>query len=128
MSAKKTNIEFLDEFALKQPIIFKTLKILEEYSGSRVPIKVKDEYGVCLITPNDLLRGTLPTIQSAINKTEYCIKRFKEIIGDARYICDLEVKLKNQYKDYKYIPKNPFQGMYECFSELPNLQIPRELL
>lgn len=37
---------------------------------------------------------------------------------DARFVYDLENKLKAQHKDYKYRPKLKFGGMYECFSKI----------
>lgn len=42
---------------------------------------------------------------------------------DARIIFNLEAQLKREYKNLKYIPKIPFGGMQECFSELPIQQI-----
>lgn len=47
----------------------------------------------------------------------YNYETIKIIISeDAKYICELEQKLKNKNKKFKYIPKNTFNGMYECFS------------
>lgn len=35
--------------------------------------------------------------------------------SDAKYIYELERRFKSLYKNKKYIPKNKFGGMYECF-------------
>lgn len=39
-------------------------------------------------------------------------------VGDAREISELERKLQKDNKDYKYMPKIKFKGMFECFSEV----------
>ena len=36
--------------------------------------------------------------------------------ANAEYIFNLERKLKNKLKEYKYIPQKKFNGMYECFN------------
>lgn len=36
--------------------------------------------------------------------------------NNAKYIFNLERELKNKLKNYNYIPKKKFNGMYECFS------------
>lgn len=36
----------------------------------------------------------------------------------AREACELEQELKNKHKEFKYIPKIKFGGMYECFHSL----------
>lgn len=48
----------------------------------------------------------------------YNYKILHEIIGTAEDICNLELKLKNLHKDFKYIPKIKFNGMYECFNKI----------
>ena len=37
---------------------------------------------------------------------------------DPKYICELEIKLKQQHKMFKYKPYKKFNGSYECFSKL----------
>ena len=47
----------------------------------------------------------------------YAYSVIKEIVGDAAYIYDLETKLHNLNKEYKYIPLIPFDGhLTECFN------------
>jgi hypothetical protein len=48
----------------------------------------------------------------------YKYKVVKIIIGDSLYISKLELELKKLNKEYQYLPKIKFKGMYECFSEL----------
>ncbi len=48
----------------------------------------------------------------------YNWKVIKEVIGSGRKICKLEKKLKDNNKDFSYLPKIHFGGKYECFSEL----------
>lgn len=54
------------------------------------------------------------------NKIEmpYNYKVIKEIKGLAREISELENKLKNINKLYKYIPKIIFEGKHECYKKL----------
>jgi len=56
--------------------------IVGEYNTAKTPIDVLTKYGVCSVTPDLLYRGGMPTIKSAINKTEYIVNRFKEVHGD----------------------------------------------
>lgn len=39
-------------------------------------------------------------------------------LEDGRRICELEQEYQNKNKEYSYIPKKHFDGMYECFSKL----------
>lgn len=48
----------------------------------------------------------------------YNYKVLNEYIGTAREISILENELKNKHKEYSYIPKNEFNGMYECFNKI----------
>lgn len=52
------------------------------------------------------------------NKMPYTYTIIKEILGEALIICELEWVLKNCNRYNKYLPKNSFHGMYECFKEL----------
>jgi hypothetical protein len=45
-------------------------------------IKIRDNYGECIVLKHCLLKGTLPTIMTAINKTEYFINKAREVHGD----------------------------------------------
>lgn len=48
----------------------------------------------------------------------YQYKVIKFIEGDARYISELELELKNSNKENSYLPKKQFNGRYECFSNV----------
>lgn len=57
------------------------------------------------------------------NKKElsYKYEMLKEFIGEAKEISELEQKLKNQNKEYLYLPKIHFEGKSECFYNLEKL-------
>lgn len=57
-------------------------KVVGEYTRSSKHIAVETAFGVCLCTPNHLTKGKLPTIRSAVDKTEYAINEFKSIYSD----------------------------------------------
>lgn len=46
-------------------------EVVGNYEHSYTPIKVKDKYGYCLVTPIHLMRNKGTSIRSAINKTDY---------------------------------------------------------
>jgi hypothetical protein len=73
---KDTHIDFLRKLGDTH------LTFLSEYERSDLKMLVKNKYGELLITPNHLLSGKKPDIKSAINKTEYCINKFKEVHKD----------------------------------------------
>ena len=67
---------------------------------------------------------TYNKIKTRTKGIPYKIKILHEITHkDSRVIFDLENKLKREYRNFKYIPKLDFGGMYECFSDLPIQQI-----
>lgn len=57
-------------------------ELVSDYVNSRTPILVKNKYGVCSVSPNNLRKNTPPSIQTAVNKNEYCKNQFKEVHGD----------------------------------------------
>lgn len=60
----------------KHPEIFKILIFKSEYINSSSKIVFGTMYGDIKVKPNNLLSGFMPTIESAIDKTEY----FKSIL------------------------------------------------
>jgi nuclear transport factor 2 (NTF2) superfamily protein len=66
--------------------------------------------GRTFLTINNRFRYRIP----------YKFKAIKVFMGDAKYIFDLENKLKSKNKDNKYIPLLKFNGMYECFTKIIN--------
>ena len=75
----------------------------------KVTVLVSTPYGDCKPSRSDLLRGNGPSIKSAINKTEYCIKQFKEKHGD-KYDYSL-VEYVSQKSKVKIIC--PLHGIFE---------------
>lgn len=57
-------------------------ELVSDYVNSRTPVLVKDKYGVCSVSPNNLYKNTPPSIQTAVDKNEYCKNQFKEVHGD----------------------------------------------
>lgn len=60
----------------------KDFNIVTSYINRRNKIIVEDKYGMYLMSPSSLIKGILPTIFSAANKTKHIISRFKEIHDD----------------------------------------------
>lgn len=52
------------------------------YTGGRNKLLIKDKYGECLVNPNNLLKGSKPSIQTSIDKTKYFIEKAKLVHGD----------------------------------------------
>lgn len=82
---RKSTVDFIQEIEIKFPN--KTYEIIGNYENNTTKILVKDKYGECLITPKILLKGFNPSVNSAVNSTEYCINKFKEVHGD-KYLYD----------------------------------------
>lgn len=65
MSSIKTHDKFLEEMKIKHP----NLKILGQYINSHTKILIEDICGIqYLFRPNDLLKGSKPSIKSAVDK------------------------------------------------------------
>jgi len=58
---------------------------------------------------------------SSNKEMPYKYKILKIFKGLSEEIYDLEKELKNKNKEYKYIPTKKFNGMYECFSQLKQI-------
>lgn len=57
-------------------------QLIGEFVNCRTKIEVLTPYGICDSNPYALLAGNVPTIQTAVNKTDYFINRAIEIHGD----------------------------------------------
>lgn len=66
---------FINQLFEKQPNIV----VVSDYKGALMQIIVKDRYGFCESTPNRLLSGQIPCIETAIDKTDYFINQSKSI-------------------------------------------------
>lgn len=51
----------------------------------------------------------------------YKYEILKEIIGDPQEIVNLELKLKKEHKELKYISELKFDGRYECYKQINNI-------
>jgi hypothetical protein len=74
--------DFKLKLSINQPELFEKVEILGEYINTYTRVLVKTNYGLCEALPQNLLKGFIPTIQSAINPTEYFINQAKEIHGN----------------------------------------------
>lgn len=73
------------------PLYEKDYQVIGKFTRSSTPILIRGEHGDCLVKPDTLLRGALPHIKSAVNKSEYFISVFNKL-HDNRYT----------YPDYAY--------------------------
>ena len=51
------------------------LIVVSDYKGALKKIQIQTEYGICSCLPNNLLRGQIPSIETAIDKNEYFINK-----------------------------------------------------
>lgn len=68
---------------------------------------------------------TFRTIDARFNPsslmTNYTYSVIYSVVGTAEAISVLEYELHKSHKEYKYIPNNNFDGMYECFSNIKGI-------
>lgn len=67
---------------LKSKDFYKGYCIVGEYFNNNTPIQVQTKYGICKVSPMNLLQGNIPTIRSAVDKTSYFSNMAKEIHGE----------------------------------------------
>lgn len=116
----KENLRDKNKFYRKGKFI-----LLDEYIGNKKHIRVKTKYGICKVTPLDLLRDRLPTVKSAENKflfyenflkdrnENFKIGRFKliEYVGSKKTDkCIIE----DEFGKYFYTTSNVIK-ITECF-------------
>ncbi len=77
---KRTHEEFLAELKLRQPELFNSIKIIGKYKRADEHIIVENEFGLCSMFADSLLRGNKITIVAAIDKNSYALKEIKQII------------------------------------------------
>lgn len=116
LTTKKTHEEFLKNFQEKQPDLFNSINVVEEYKGSSKHLLVETKYGKCFVKATHLLNGTTPTIMSAINKTEYFKNQLK--ITQAKLFDNIEI-LENYISSNKHILVKTKYG--NCLSTPENL-------
>lgn len=105
MPKKLNHEEYIENLKNNRHKIFESIDILSKYESMSNHLLIKDKYGICKIRPQNLLMGDTPTIQSAVNKTEYFLNMVKEfnpnILNDVDYFIeyksmkqDIEIKSK----------------------------------
>ncbi len=67
----KSMDEFLNELKIKNKTAFESLEFIEEYKNSNAAILAKDKFGLINVFPSTVLNGGMPTIQCAVDKTNY---------------------------------------------------------
>lgn len=109
------HLEFIEKVKLKNPY-FDTFEILSEYEQIKSKILCKNKYGLCKITPENLLKGANLTLHSAVDKTEYWINMAKEL-----YLNRYDYSLVN-YIDWK-TPIKIICKEHGIFKQSPNAHI-----
>lgn len=121
MSKKKTHEEFLKDLWDKNEHYRNgEFKVKGKYERSYSKILVEDKFGECMIAPSELLvKGSKPTIRSAINKTQYwknmCLERFGEEGNDdlsqVEYTSSrTKVKIIDEFGEYWIAPNSYYQN------------------
>jgi len=65
---------------------YNTLKLIDDVKSLDKHVLFEDKYGIVRAKPNNILNGSIPTIESALNKTNYFLAQLKEKNGRA-YEC-----------------------------------------
>jgi hypothetical protein len=123
-SAKKqsnSHEDFL--YNLKSKFSILDYKIISNYRGMQLPIYVEDNFGSHKTTPEGLLKGCKLTIQSAIDKTDYFIKKSILKHGE-KYSYEntlysgssknLSIRCKKHNYSFDISPTNHFRGTEGC--------------
>ena len=78
----KTALNKTEAFKVIMSQILPTITILGDYNGCFETILVKDEYNIeYLSRPMELLKGMLPSVISAVNKTDWFIQKAQQVHG-----------------------------------------------
>lgn len=119
MPKKFTQEEFLQKLSEKN-IYYKNgdFKVTGIISNLLHKVEVETKYGLCLIEANSLLKGIKPSIHSAKDKNDYCIKMFRDFHGEKYEYPDLnyttnKIKIKavcKNHGEFYVIPKEHFKG------------------
>jgi len=74
-----TQKEFEEKLIVKNKHFNTFFTLIDSFTNCRTKLRVLTEYGICLTSPYSLLEGNAPSIQSALNKTEYFINQANHI-------------------------------------------------
>ncbi len=94
------------------------IEIISEFINVNTRVKVKTKYGTCSYLPSQLLNGRVPTIKTAINKTNYFKNKVKEVFGNTidlrlvKYVgLATRVKVITKYGICSVYPSNLLNGI-----------------
>lgn len=98
--------------------VYKSIIGFGDFKGSEKYIIILTEYGYCKVIPNNLLRGNMPTIRSAINKNKYfrnmLVYKFPNILNELKlgeYKNDrLKITAENKYGICLITPNDLLRG------------------
>jgi len=115
---KKSHSEFMDELKFKNIYAYNNLAFLEKYKTLKTKILAKDKYGKLMVRPDDLLSGSYPSINSAVNKNEYFTNQAIEVHGDKYDYSKVDFKnnnsnvkiLCNEHGEFEQIPYHHLAG------------------
>lgn len=74
--------KFLEKLYIKNPSFIGKFKLKSNFTKSSEYIIIEDKYGELKIRASNLMRGSFPTVFSAVNKYSYRANQFIEIHGD----------------------------------------------
>ena len=113
-----------EKFKSRLKLIRPELSVIGEYEGALNKILVETQYGICNCIANNLLNGQFPSIETAINKTEYYLNQIKEIHSNKYDYSKLEYKdaktkiviICPEHGEFKQLPYHHLkgQGCYQC--------------
>lgn len=76
-SNKFSNEKFIEIINEKYPK--REWEVISVYKNMHTKVNIQTKYGICSMLPMSLVKGAQVTISSAVNKTEYFIKRFIDL-------------------------------------------------
>jgi len=94
-------------------------KIISEYKGQSVKLRVETKYGICNTHSNNLLKGFMPSITTAENKTEYFKKMLLEVNEDymhgkfsivGEYLGGSKILVQDKYSQHLISPHSLLRG------------------
>lgn len=107
--------------------------VLGKYKNLSTKIEVEDEFGKSIISPNNILhKNTLPSIRTAIDKTEYLINTYKKFVNNDKNLYDRVVyknaqeyveigcKIHGTYNLQKPTSHYKYESCKDCMNESPN--------
>lgn len=122
-----TSIDKKEYFKAKLREVQPDLIVIGDYIDTKNKILIKNKYGICNCLPHILLKGSSPSIETAIDKTDYFINQANEIHQD-RYNYS-KVNYRNnvtnititcsKHGDFNQTPHNHLHsnGCLECSNE-----------